>query len=706
MRQLLLSFFLLLFFVAPSAAQNEPDEGPYVSVSTLAENYAPQPGEEIWIGIAQEIYPHWHTYWRNPGDSGSEPRITWDLPDGFEVSELYWPVADKIPYGPLLNYGYSDQAVLLQKLTIPQNYNGAPITLNGQYDILVCKEICVPEFGDIEITLHDGSDSQKDAAAIEQSLAKLPKSIELPTTFSESEGLFELALEHQNHSVFEGADFSNAYFLPVDWGLVANPANANIRIEGNKILISQERGDRDFQEVETLHAVLAFYGANGALQGLEFEASPDMAMTEEAVPDGEMAMEEMAEQDLTLVSALLFALIGGLILNLMPCVFPVLSIKALSLVKIAEKEPAMARAHGIAYTAGIILSLGALAGLLIALKGAGAAVDWGFQLQSPIVIGALIYLLFLIGLNLLGVFEISGRFTSAGQNLTSGHGLKSSFFTGVLATLVATPCTAPFMAGAIGYALVQPSYVALIIFGALGLGLALPYLILSFLPNLQKIMPKPGAWMDVFKQFLAFPMMGATAWLIWVLSVQSGSMGVAIILAGLVIIAFAGWLLHLSHKAPDNAPVRKAIAVILLLGSLLLLPALTMDKSGAMPTSEDTLSKTYSPALLNEALSGDDPVFVEMTAAWCITCKVNHITSLGIESTQEFFKDNKITYIVGDWTNKSDEIKKYLNDFGRSGVPIYVFYGPRKENGERPEPILLPQILTPSLVRESIEPNL
>ncbi|MEM6781925.1 MAG: thioredoxin family protein, partial [Pseudomonadota bacterium] len=325
---------------------------------------------------------------------------------------------------------------------------------------------------------------------------------------------------------------------------------------------------------------------------------------------------------------------------------------------------------------------------------AGAQIGWGFQLQNPIVVGGLAYLLFIIGLNLMGYFEFGQGMGNVGNKLTQGNGLGSSFFTGILATLVATPCTAPFMAGAIGFALTQPAIVNLAVFAALGLGLALPYLALSFAPALQKVMPKPGAWMNTFKQALAFPMFAGAIWLVWVISKQAGPTGVLQILTGMGVIGFGIWLWGVT-----KSKAAKAFTLLLFAISafMLVMPTAQMVDSAAVSEEAKEFGEVFTPETLNTLLAeSDDPVFVEMTAAWCITCKVNHATSINIPSTKKAFAENNVQYLIGDWTNQDPEITKFLNSFGRNGVPIYVYYAARNaQTGQRPEAQVLPQILTP-----------
>lgn len=651
MRTLFLTVLLALHLLSPGAfaaqAAGQPSE-PLVKFRLLPERGQVAAGEEIWIGIEQSIAPQWHTYWKNPGDSGIATRIAWTMPAGFEVGDVRWPVPEKIPYPPLLNYGYEKNAVLLQKLRVPDDLPPGPATLKADMEVLVCKEECIPEYASLSVVLNDPAAGETDNAPfLAAALDRTPVAADWPAAFGEENGNLVLTLAPPG-------DFScggEMVIFPADWGMVDNAAPARVDADAGKIVLTQKRGERPLSELERAGFVVSCKTGDDPARGVELIAqnAANAAANGGAVP----AIPGVSDSEKTekILPALLFALLGGLILNLMPCVFPVLSIKALSLVKTAEKSPALARLHGLSYTAGVVLSFVLIAAALIALKAGGAQIGWGFQLQNPYITGGLAVLLLLIGLNLAGVFELKNPFGNLGGKLAAGGGLSGSFFTGVLATLVATPCTAPFMAGAIAYALLQPAYVALVVFAALGTGLALPYLLLSFIPALRNRLPRPGRWMETFRRVLSVPMFLAALWLLWVLAQQ--------------IPAAQGRAAH-----------------------------------------NEGLGRPYSEQALKTALEGSEPVFVEMTAAWCITCKVNHAVAINVPSTRALFADMKIVYLVGDWTNEDPVITKFLGDYGRSGVPLYVFYGPRDSGtGERPDPKILPQVLTPGIVQRHIKGN-
>ncbi len=702
-------FFLTLCVIGFSFANNptnaelltnttEPDN--YVQARIIANKTTVQGGETIRLGLEQTIYPKWHTYWINPGDSGTPTSIEWDLPPGFSVSDLEWPAPQKIPFGPLTNYGYEGQVTLLQNLTVPNEIGTTPFALNGKVNLLVCHDICIPETHDVFITFNTGAAPEASKIAAAEVLLPLNQDWDAKF-FKDGENLL-IQSRNADFSIFQGA--TNIALAPEDWGAVDNNADASLSITESKIEIRQKIGERDLAEITELPMVVTFTNAQGNEQAVRFTASyqePVMANLDALNADAQT----------TILGAILFAMLGGIILNLMPCVFPVLSMKALSLVNLGEKEEKKARGYGISYTLGILVTFAIIGGTLLALKSTGAQIGWGFQLQNPVVIISLAYLIFLVGLNLTGVFEFSsnfGKLTSFTQKLSDQSGHKGAFFTGVLATLVATPCTAPFMGAALGFALTQPAAISMLVFLALGLGLALPYVALCFIPALRAKLPKPGAWMLTFKQFLSFPMFLTAVWLVWVLAQQAGSMGVAFALTGIVAITFIIWL----TKVMPKGGIGRILSIILLILSLLFVgysfTSMKAMSAGGLNLEERAASENwsvYSPDALADALANDEPVFTNMTAAWCITCKVNEKVALDTEKIAGIFADQKIQYLKGDWTNQDPEITKYLNEFDRQGVPLYVYYGARdSQTGQRPAPIVLPQLLTVGVVENIIAP--
>lgn len=694
-----LSALLILLLGQPLAVSAQETSGTqqkYVKIRLLPERAAIAPGEEIWVGIEQSIHPGWHTYWRNPGDSGSDPRVKWTLPEGFSVSEIHWPTPKKLPFGPMTNYGYENNVILLQKLKAPDSLPEGPLSFSAMVDVLVCHDICIPEFGTYDMTLNAAQEGEDNAPYLLEAQTKLPMDAPEQALLRKLEDAVELEIPSAAWCNHGDNPCAGIEMFPLEWGIVNNAAPPRILFDGTKLSIRQEAGERDWAELNEPRFLITYTDAQGQKAGIEFVAAMD-------APGIVFDMDDIRTGP-SLPLVLLLALVGGLILNLMPCVFPVLSLKALSLIKTAQKNPAQARLHGISYTAGVIASFLAIAGILMALQAAGAQIGWGFQLQNPIVITLLIYLLFAIGLNLMGFFEVPSRLENIGGKLAGGKGVSGSFFTGILATIVATPCTAPFMGAAIGFALTQNAFISLIVFAFLGLGLALPYLALSFVPALQRLLPKPGKWMETFRQFLSFPIFLTCVWLLWVLSQQVGPAGILGAALGVTSLTFALWL---AKTAPSSGLWRRIVRILAILSALAALGFMPLgaDISSTIQTSSiQSFGEVYSAAKLEEALAGDFPVFVEMTAAWCITCKVNHATSLNIESTKKLFAEKGIKFLVGDWTNYDPAITEFLNRFGRNGVPIYVYYAPPSpETKQRPEPVLLPQILTPGLVAGALK---
>lgn len=696
---------LVLGFDSHAQAQEK-----YTDVHIYQDKSFVEAGDSVILATHIRLDPHWHVYWKNPGDSGLPVNITWDAPEGFEFSEIEWPTPEKITFDFLANYGFHDEVILLQTLKIPENWNNAaPVTLTAQVDMLVCYKICIPENDTISIHLNTIGINPADATAIlKRGENQMPTPLKGEISFYEQDDLLKLRISNTDINLTD----PNIEFYPYNWGVISHVESPELSHTDNQLILSHIRGDQPIAELEQLDGVLVVGKDNtrtgylvSALPTSDIPVSKKSEQTDIPVTSSEDKIAP-SESSITWISALYLALFGGLILNLMPCVFPVLSMKALSLIKMSDKEEKQARLYGVSYTLGVVLSFLAIGGALLIFKEAGASIGWGFQLQNPFVVAVLAYLLFAIGLNLIGFFEFDFGLSNVGNKLTQGHSVSSSFFTGALATIVATPCTAPFMGAAMGFAIAQPAHVSMSVFASLGFGLALPYLLLSFIPALRKALPRPGAWMNTFKQFLAFPMLASSIWLIWVLDQQSGSLGVLITLLGMLSIAFAIWLSHIKAKGFAKLITRTLMIICLLVPVLNASYIKNYSAKSKINKIEGDFGHVFSKNALNEALKTKNPVFVEMTAAWCITCKVNHASSIDIHSTRTLFSDNNITYLMGDWTQYDEEITEFLNEFRRNGVPIYVFYPAPDENGQRPEPVLLPEILTPSIVQNKIKEHL
>lgn len=716
-----LALALFVFSALPGAAGAAPLNAPeYVETVIVPETGSVRPGDTVTLMIEQKIKPGWHTYWKNPGDSGEALTVTWTLPAGVTITPLQWPSPHRMPIGPLLNFGYSDTVRYLAEMTVPENYTGDDVAINADLAWLVCEEICIPETTKMDLSVPVTADqpAATDEAGFASARAAMPRTVAWPGMIEEQDGVIVLSFTPDSEELTALQGATGFAFFPEEWGLIQYAAQQTGGIDGTRLEMLLKRDTRALKDVPEIKGVITYETADGHHHGVAVQvAVPSheaIAATPETATPAQPATPDRLGATSSLPQALIFALLGGLILNLMPCVFPVLSIKALGLIRMSTHEQAHAVTHGLMYTLGILMSFAALAVLLIFLQQAGNQIGWGFQLQNPVVVLLLAYLLFVLGLNLAGVFEISGNIANVGSGLARKHGYSGSFFTGMLATIVATPCTAPFMGAAMGYALTQGPATVISIALALGFGLALPYLLLTAIPPLRKALPKPGHWMETFRQFLSFPMFGFAAWLVWVYSQQADD--ILFPLLGLVLIAFGIWLWR-------NAPVRRAGRILVRIVSVLSFLIAVVIAAGSMarmpaPVAEGRLTaepppmqhagdwKPFSQSAFDEALKGNDPVFVNMTASWCITCKVNERIALAPQATQDLFAAQKVTYFIGDWTNQNPEITKFLSAYGRNGVPLYVYVGSRDlTTSQRPEPVVLPQFLTPGLIEDIVTYN-
>lgn len=657
-----------------------------VEAALIAEPQSIRAGQPFWVGVRLRMAEHWHTYWRNPGDSGLATEIRWALPEGFAAGPIVWPVPERIPVAHLINYGYEGEILLLTQITPPAALPAGDLPLRADVNWLVCQKECIPGEATVDVALPagDGGSDPAHAAAFEAARQQVAQPSPWPARMQMAETGFVLTVAAPG---LEDGRIRDAVFLPHQEAMIEHAAAQPLRIDVEGLQLQMPRGSFAAAGLpqQTGGLLLIREDIGGRLQQQAFE------FTEIAY--GTAPMANAVDWSAVLQAAFL-ALLGGLLLNLMPCVFPVLSIKILALVSHSGQGRAQMRRHGLAYTLGILVSFAALAGLLLALRAGGAQIGWGFQLQMPLVIALLAYLLFAMGLSLSGVFHLGGRFVGSGEALTRRGGYQGSFFTGVLAAVVATPCTAPFMATAVGFALTQPAAIGMAVFLALGFGLALPFLVLTWVPQLAGRLPRPGGWMERLKQALAFPLYATVAWLIWVLSQQVGQQGLLAALLGLVLVAAAAWSFGLRGRvAMAGAAVLLIAAAVALYGTARD-PATPAVTAQAQPT--DDAGEVFSRRKLDSLVAQQKPVFVNMTAAWCITCMVNERTALSSDTVQAAFRARGIVYMKGDWTNQDAEITRMLEQNGRSGVPLYLYYAGGRS-------VVLPQILTPAIVIEHLD---
>jgi len=693
--------FLTLGGAAGSPTAASGPETPRVRVELLSEVAAFAPGQTFWVALHQRIAPGWHTYWMNPGDSGEAPRIEWALPSGFTAGEIAWPSPERIPVGPAMTYGYSREVVLPIPVTPPAALDpGSRVTLRGRASWLVCEKTCIPEEAPVALTLSATAGAPppdpRGAPLIAAARRNVPTPSPWPASFVATSETITITVEAPR---LMAERITDVWLYPARWGVIDHAAPQRVRVDRDGLRLAVARGplrDAAAAPIEGVLVVAERLDGEVARHAFSVTAAPR--------PGG-------GGDDLTLTSllrAIALALAGGLVLNLMPCVLPVVSVKALGLVRHSSDRPSRLRAHGLAYAGGVLASFAVVAGALIALRAGGEQLGWGFQLQSPAFVVVLAWLFFTVALGFSGVIVVGGRFTGAGQALAARAGLGGSFAAGALATVAATPCTAPFMGAAVGFAVTQSWPIALVVFGTLGLGLALPYLVLTFVPAWSRWLPKPGPWMARLQQLLAFPLYASAAWLVWVASQQAGSHGVAAALAGLVLIAFAAWL----HQAlrgvralwRHTATWTVAALLPLLIAGIVALGPLG-DGARSQPLEVAAGGRVgwepFSPERLAALRGSGKPVFVNFTAAWCVTCLVNELVALRSPAIADAMAKKGVVALKADWTNRDPAIGQVLGSLGRSGVPLYVLYPAGAGIGAAPT--LLPQILTEGAVMDALD---
>lgn len=728
----LLNAVFIFAFVPASQAwiESEPVKQPQVRVSLVSERPYLVAGQSARFALKLVPDDGWHTYWKNPGDTGIASQLNWQLPADFRAGDLEWPVPERIDYQGAINFGYHGETWLFSQLAIPpsaKNNNSSPteITLKAQAQWLLCKEICIPGTADLQLRLpvyHQPPSSNEQANKIfdrrTQLLPSLIYSVQASYRIDDflamSVPLKDLPVIDRPPQVFLGqADVIDNSESPVvsvvgDFLLIRAKVDPYLKDVPSLLSVVLSLPSSSQSDVATAVEFVARQGELPSVVMASLDAMGDLSNGADWLPDNE---------SINIVYALVFALLGGIILNAMPCVFPVLSLKILSLVESGQQSSIIRQQHGLAYAAGVIISFVFIAVVLLALRFFGEQIGWGFQLQSPWFVAFLVYLLFVLGLSLSGFIELGSSLQNFGSSIAEENkqSWRSSFFTGVLATVVATPCTAPFMGSAMGFALSQSTLVALLVFAVMGLGLALPFLLIAFIPRLASVLPQPGQWMVTFKELLAFPIYLTVVWLLWVFSRQTNVDAVALLLVGLIMLTIMLWLLRLRQRSSARETSRRFIYGLLLLLSMGLaigvaIIAAGLDISNAyeeegksasdqQQSIDNSMEEVYDAQQLATALANGEAVFVNMTADWCITCKLNERIALSTHTVKKLFKTESIRYMKGDWTNSDAAITAYLAEFNRNGVPLYVYYAP-----DTP-PVVLPQILTAGIIRNYIKPE-
>jgi thiol:disulfide interchange protein DsbD len=665
------------------ALESAPVSSARATVSLVTDTDSMQPGKPFRVALRLRLADGWHTYWKNPGDAGVAPDLALEMPDGATQSPIDWPTPRRVQEGPVMTYAYTGEVLLPVTVTL-RGDAAAAIRAHAQW--LVCKDICVPEEGDFSLMVPFGEPTPSAQAPLFLAHDRAVPRASPWTAHIASDGtLFVQGPELTPVTV------TDAWFIPDQPDQIQDDAAQPLSVRDGGFTLALKPAAK-FAASKPLGGVLSVRDRAGLQADVMLDAAPGPAPPPAMPP---------------LPRILVFAFLGGLILNLMPCVFPILAMKAVALAGNAGRG----RGHAMAYTTGVLVTFVGLAGALLAARAAGTAAGWGFQFASPVFVAAMTWLLLAVGLNLSGVFQVGagGGLTNAGSGLASRHGAVGSFFTGLLAVLVATPCTAPFMGVAVAAGLAAPPAVTVLVFAMMGLGLASPYVALAELPGLAGMMPRPGRWMEVLKQALAFPMYGATAWLLWVVSQEAGSVGVLVTAGGAVLVGFAAWLLGIGQTAADRkaagqtgfgqtsagqsgpdrvrrfSQIAAALAVLAAGATLSWIEPVTPGSPGRVAGE----GEPFTPSRLAELRAQGRPVFVNMTAAWCVTCLLNERVAISTDPVQQAFTAADVAYLKGDWTRQDPAITAFLRQNGRDGVPLYVFFP-----GSGGQPEVLPQILT------------
>jgi len=684
-----LSFLLAaaLFLILGGRGLAAPVRASHLTVELITENTSIAPNHDFLAGLHFVLDPGWHIYWVNAGDAGEPPRMDWHLPAGITAGDIQFPAPERLPLGPLMDFGYQHEVLL----PIPMHagadlHPGTSASLGGQVHFLVCSNSCIPGKAQLEhavpITANPGATDPATEPLFLAAERALPRTLPAGVAVQVQQTKMAFVI----HLI--GRHVASAEFYPFDQNVIANAAPQTVEQASDGIRITVQKSKDPQQVPAALHGLLKFPDGTS----YQFTSPISSASTASTVAHQEHVPG--------LLRILGLAFLGGLILNLMPCVFPVLFIKGLSLVQSSGHERQRMRAHGAMYALGILASFWAIVALLLLLRAGGHHLGWGFQFQSPYFVACMALLFFFLGLSLAGQFEIGLSVTSVGGELAQKSGYSGSFFTGVLATVVATPCTAPFMGAAIGFALSQSALITFAVFTLLALGLAAPYVLLTLQPAWIRLLPKPGAWMEYLKQAVSIPIFIAVIWMVWVFAQVAGSNGVAALLVGMLLTAVAGWVL-------GRWPAKRisTVAAIVLLAAAIALPVYASRYSGKRTGYQGEVIgsegawQPFTPQRLAGLRALGKPVFVDFSAAWCLSCQVNERVVLDRPDVEEAFRKSGVVMLRADWTNHDDTITAALAQLGRSGVPTYALYS----GGPQSAPTLLSEVLTTGIVMDALK---
>jgi len=719
--RLIFAIVLVLAAGLPARAASDAADAPHVHVQLMtAANGIAAPGK-VDAGLYFKLENGWHVYWLNPGDAGQAPKIVWTLPAGLAAGPMQFPAPKRLPLGPLMDFGYEDQVVFPFTLNADSTVNtGSVVHLAGKVSWLVCRETCIPGKANLELDLPVSSNAPANAAnaaLISKFTALLPK----PMPDGSKLG-FVTTADGYRLTANTGQRETEAQFFPADGDIILNAAPQTVTPTAKGLTLDLKKDPnappakpaqlRGLLELSggRAYAIIAPSGPpvaakaladNQALQApAQISAqTPAASSSSPAAPPqagGSAASGPTAVGSTSFLRVVGLAFLGGIILNLMPCVFPVLFLKGLALVNSGSEARHKLRAHGLVYTAGIVVSFWALVGVLLALRTAGARLGWGFQFQSPTFLSLMACLLFFLGLSLAGQFEIGLSLTSAGGSLAAKQGYTGSFFTGVLAVIVATPCTAPFMGAAIGYALAAPAIVTFAIFTALALGLAAPYLALTLQPAWTRVLPKPGAWMEVLRQAVSVPIFGTVIYLAWVVAQAYGAAMLAALLIGFLLLAIAGWFLG-RWPAKGWSAVLAGLIALCVIGLSVYSAQNFVQAPAAASSAQSGDWEPWSDATVAKYEATGRPVFVDFTAKWCLSCQVNERVALNQPEVRKALAAANVVLLRADWTQHDDAIAQELEKLGRNGVPTYALYVPGQAS-----PKLLPEALTPGVVLDAV----